>query len=271
MGRTGVSERPVCTLAHCRTTGNGQGVCLCRSNDITCPPTRLGAQTHRLSYRIANGGIPYYGTIIYAFANLPVASSVLKALVDAHCRDFNDACDTEENGELKLRAQLPNLFLVGVMVRYASIRSKKVKLRRCDYHEHAMEEEKKECQRTAQTCASDRRTAKKASRARHSVRMMPVSRALISPRATVPAAIAKVTASQTPTPQVVAAVTPSSPANSPQGSWFLICLDLKKASVKAEREVYQSHVQRRDTLFVAIQIRHNQCLLHHFRLCSTFT
>ncbi|KAJ4361300.1 hypothetical protein N0V95_002002 [Ascochyta clinopodiicola] len=93
--------------------------------------------------------VPYYGTIIFAFQNLPPTSPVLEVLVDAHCRNFDETLDTKENGELELRTQLPNAFLVGVMLRYAKSKSEKEEttLERCDYHEHILETEKQECQK----------------------------------------------------------------------------------------------------------------------------
>ena len=113
-----------------------------------------------IDHFIVTNHTPYYGAVIYAFANLPSTSSVLRAMMDAHCRDFEETGDTEENGEMKLRAQLPNTFLVGVMVRYAKLKAKKVtRLDRCSYHDHATEHEKEECQKAAPTPAGDKHNA----------------------------------------------------------------------------------------------------------------
>ncbi|KAF9693742.1 hypothetical protein EKO04_008147 [Ascochyta lentis] len=111
-------------------------------------PDFLHAMEHRLiDHFIASGNVPFYEAIIFAFENLPPTSLILKALVDAHCRSFDEAEDTEENGELELRSQLPNTFLVDVMLRYVKLKSRKqTLLDRCDYHGHVSEDEKQECQ-----------------------------------------------------------------------------------------------------------------------------
>lgn len=83
------------------------------------------------------------------------------ALVDAHCQDFKDAFDDEENGALKLRAQLPNAFLIGVMRRFATLNANQlaklnqcefcngeeytVDLDECDYHNHKTKKERMAC------------------------------------------------------------------------------------------------------------------------------
>lgn len=106
--------------------------------------------------------VPSYEAVTYAFAHLPHTSAVLRLLIDAQCQFFREEYDTEQNGELERRAHLPNAFLIGVMIRYAKLnaarlvklndldrhRHKKLfeqKLDRCDYHNHATEQERKEC------------------------------------------------------------------------------------------------------------------------------
>lgn len=86
---------------------------------------------------------PYYDSIMYAHQHLRTNSPVLKAMVDAHCYGFIEQSDTERNGELKLRSQLPHEFLVNVMVRYMRLQLplKKKPLHRCDYHGHTSSED----------------------------------------------------------------------------------------------------------------------------------
>ena len=92
--------------------------------------------------------IPFYNTIIYAFANLPLESLILALLVDAHCAQSAEGADSVDNGELGRRDELSHAFLVRVMLRYGSIVDGSVKkeLSSCDYHEHGSEEEKEHCQ-----------------------------------------------------------------------------------------------------------------------------
>lgn len=68
-------------------------------------------------------------------------------LVDTHCQKYEGSQDTEKNGELQLRDQLPHDFLIRVMVRCSKIdKSVCQAVKACDYHEHTSEEEATECQ-----------------------------------------------------------------------------------------------------------------------------
>jgi hypothetical protein len=120
-----------------------------------------------LEHRIVNehvGGIgrPYYAAAIYAFAHLPPTSPVLRVMIDAQCRGLDVLGDTAGNGQLVLRPQLPNAFLVGVMVKLTELNAEKEtrlenygcykhgwEMKRCDYHDHATETERKECEKAA--------------------------------------------------------------------------------------------------------------------------
>ncbi|KAI4628617.1 hypothetical protein J4E83_003170 [Alternaria metachromatica] len=91
----------------------------------------------------------YYRAVIYAFLNLPKDHAILDLFVEVHCREFQDSLDTVGNGELELRASLPHDFLMRVIVRYSQIAKSVLpegELKPCDYHGHADEEEKKQCQ-----------------------------------------------------------------------------------------------------------------------------
>lgn len=92
-----------------------------------------------------------YKIVIYAFAHLPPASPVLRAMIDAHCFNFEEWMEKEYD-EVNLRAKLPHTFLVCVMLRYSKLlqsKKKRVWLDRCDYHDHKTKDEKEECHKTA--------------------------------------------------------------------------------------------------------------------------
>lgn len=79
---------------------------------------------------------PWYKVIIYAFTHLPPTSPVLQAMIDSHCRTWNEMSDEEDN-ELELRSKLPYNFWMGVSLRYVRIQGGRKKvLNRCDYHRH---------------------------------------------------------------------------------------------------------------------------------------
>jgi len=99
---------------------------------------------------IANGRrLPFFESIIFAFANLPSNNIILTLLVDAHCQDYKAEFDDIWDGELELRSQLPKEFLLRAMLRYSAMREAPVtnSLDPCDYHEHESEKEKEACQK----------------------------------------------------------------------------------------------------------------------------
>ncbi|KAJ4378227.1 hypothetical protein N0V86_005927 [Didymella sp. IMI 355093] len=108
------------------------------------PRFRASSESSLIDAIVYGGCPPYYISIIYAYEHLPPSSPVLQALIDRHCRSFSEQSDTDSNGELKRRSQLPHNFLVGVMLRYMRLqsRSKKKPLDRCDYHGHTSDDEK---------------------------------------------------------------------------------------------------------------------------------
>ncbi|KAF2690839.1 hypothetical protein K458DRAFT_426270 [Lentithecium fluviatile CBS 122367] len=67
---------------------------------------------------------PYYEVIIYAFDNLTEKSAMLDLLVGLHCAFWDESCDTESNGELELRKELPVEFLLRVMIRSSKMKDK---------------------------------------------------------------------------------------------------------------------------------------------------
>ncbi|KAI4937144.1 uncharacterized protein J4E92_001871 [Alternaria infectoria] len=91
----------------------------------------------------------YYEAVSYGFAHLPKDHAILDLFVESHCRVFGDSSDTAGNGELELRASLPHDFLMRVILRYSQIAQSVLPdddIEPCDYHGHADEEEKKQCQ-----------------------------------------------------------------------------------------------------------------------------
>ena len=91
----------------------------------------------------------YYEAVIYAFVNFPKDHTILDLFVEMHCRTFYNSLDTVKNGELELRASLPHAFLMRVNIRYSQIAELVLpdeELKPCDYHGHADENEKKQCQ-----------------------------------------------------------------------------------------------------------------------------
>ncbi|KAI4652306.1 hypothetical protein J4E93_002505 [Alternaria ventricosa] len=91
----------------------------------------------------------YYEAVSYGFAHLPKDHAILDLFVETHCRVFGDSSDTAGNGELELRASLPHDFLMRVIIRYSQIAESVLpegELKPCNYHGHADENEKKQCQ-----------------------------------------------------------------------------------------------------------------------------
>ncbi|KAF1939763.1 hypothetical protein EJ02DRAFT_326790, partial [Clathrospora elynae] len=91
----------------------------CVFGDRFLVPGFHGAVQNHIIDFFVQWGFFCYLAIIHAFANLSSNSPVLQLLVDAHCRGFEDGNDDAENGELKRRDQLPNSFLVRIMIRYS--------------------------------------------------------------------------------------------------------------------------------------------------------
>jgi len=101
---------------------------------------------------MSRNSAPPYEDVIYGFAKLRTDHPILDLLVETHCRQFHEELDSEENGEIELRPQLPIEFLIRVMLRYSNLRRKMASwpkigdLNRCDYHGHTSEKERAHCQ-----------------------------------------------------------------------------------------------------------------------------
>jgi hypothetical protein len=77
---------------------------------------------HALIDNFSNHSLPYYEVVISAYEHLPSTSPVLKAMIATHCERFGKDADNDDNGEINLRTQLPNAFLVGVMMQYVILK-----------------------------------------------------------------------------------------------------------------------------------------------------
>lgn len=86
-----------------------------------------------------------YTAVIWAFDNLPTDSPILVMMVDLQCTAWDEWHDNE--AERGRRSQLPNEFLVAVMLKQNKIRvcAETTELSACDYHLHESEKEKKAC------------------------------------------------------------------------------------------------------------------------------
>ncbi|CAO2658681.1 Nn.00g064040.m01.CDS01 [Neocucurbitaria sp. VM-36] len=60
---------------------------------------------------------PWYGTIIYAFNNIPSERPILRFLIDTHCYHWQEAFDKQFPGEEVLQHDLPRDFLLRAMKR----------------------------------------------------------------------------------------------------------------------------------------------------------
>ncbi|KAF1830870.1 hypothetical protein BDW02DRAFT_633298 [Decorospora gaudefroyi] len=91
----------------------------------------------------------HYEFVIYAFANLFSERPILALLVELQYRRFCETHDTKENGEMARRHRLPHDFLLRIMLRLGQANrdgDAEADLNPCDYHGHASEEAKKQCQ-----------------------------------------------------------------------------------------------------------------------------
>lgn len=92
---------------------------------------------------------PWYEHVVYAFSTLSGADPMLRYLVDLQSVAWRPQSDSV-SGEDALRAELPNLFLVQVMIRNYELRASPVAKQDfdvCSFHDHESDEERKKCPR----------------------------------------------------------------------------------------------------------------------------
>jgi hypothetical protein len=105
------------------------------------------ARNHHIDLKSESA--PWYKHAIYAFANLQGDDPFLAYLVDMHCICWYPEVD--ETDEVETRAELPNLFLVRVMLRSHELKDiPATKLKRdlnlcTSYHDHESDKERQEC------------------------------------------------------------------------------------------------------------------------------
>jgi hypothetical protein len=80
------------------------------------PKFRCAIYNHFAASLVKDAIPPYYEVIIFAFENLSEKSAMLDLLVRVHCAFWDESCDTETNGELELRKELPVDFFLRAMV-----------------------------------------------------------------------------------------------------------------------------------------------------------
>jgi hypothetical protein len=115
---------------------------------------RLGVQAFlqavNNNYIDNNLTAPWLAEVIFAYKHISHDRRILQMMVDAHCSASilrSDFADDED----ELQHKLPTEFLLRVLDRYAELRhltdyrDDERSLVKCDYHEHANEEERVEC------------------------------------------------------------------------------------------------------------------------------
>lgn len=88
------------------------------------PKLRCAIYNHLAASLIKDAIPPYYEVIIFAFENLTEKSPMLDLLVGVHCAFWDENCDTESNGELDLRKELPVDFFLRVMIQSSKMKDK---------------------------------------------------------------------------------------------------------------------------------------------------
>jgi hypothetical protein len=87
-----------------------------------------------------------YEDIIFAFSNLPESNPMLRLMVDTQCLFWNARMDA--GLEKELQSLLPQSFLLQTMLRNDEMKKlpSKSGFKRCNYHIHASDEEREECE-----------------------------------------------------------------------------------------------------------------------------
>jgi hypothetical protein len=88
---------------------------------------------------------PFYELVNYAFKNLNEDDELLRFFVDSHCYHWYPELDDAD--EQIVRAQLPNPFLVRVMIKLFELKKSSMTqcLDKCSYHYHGSDEERRNC------------------------------------------------------------------------------------------------------------------------------
>ena len=122
------------------------------SDQILSPNFHRAVLEVTISDLMSKNSVSSYDNVIYGFAKLRTDHPILDLLVEIYCLEFYEAMDTDANGEIELRFQLPIEFLIRVMLRYSNLRleipswPKNKDLNPCDYHGHKSKEERAICE-----------------------------------------------------------------------------------------------------------------------------
>ncbi|KAH4037022.1 hypothetical protein HBI38_058290 [Parastagonospora nodorum] len=120
---------------------------------------RLGAEEFLMiinnQYVENNFTAPWLAEVIFAFTHIPHDRRILNLLVDCHCNGSISRKELAFDEGPELQHQLPIEFFLRVMDRYAYLRQyddggEEPLFIKCDYHEHATEDERAVC-REAET------------------------------------------------------------------------------------------------------------------------
>jgi hypothetical protein len=108
------------------------------------PPKFLKAMEHKIIAQLEN--LPCVPTVVFAFENIPGTSPVLQVLVDTYCVHYDEKEHFE--GELMDLSPFPHEFLVRSMFRHCKMMRDPAcrVLNACNYHEHASEAERENCE-----------------------------------------------------------------------------------------------------------------------------
>jgi hypothetical protein len=93
---------------------------------------------------------PWYRHVICAFENIKEDDPILDYIVDLHCMRWSPKSDLGYPDEMSLQPQLPQPFLLRVMMRMQGLRDidpkgEEIKEKACSYHEHDSDDREKTC------------------------------------------------------------------------------------------------------------------------------
>jgi hypothetical protein len=108
------------------------------------------AMRHRLIFRIIHCESVRWPMMVYAFENLPEDDQILQLLVDKQCRQAEIVMEFENDRSRD--------FILRAMRTYAKWETRYEEVpqpKDCDYHDHATEEERTECEVQVEKQLSD--------------------------------------------------------------------------------------------------------------------
>ncbi|KAL5120101.1 hypothetical protein ACEQ8H_001926 [Pleosporales sp. CAS-2024a] len=116
---------------------------------------RLGVEAMRCAvnnlYVDKNFTAPWLVEVMYAYAHIPLHHHIPRMFVHLHVKASITRERVLPGAETQLASRLPNEFLLRVIERYAQLRDNgdrredEEDIFKCDYHEHATDEEREAC------------------------------------------------------------------------------------------------------------------------------